>query len=116
MVEHVAQHQHAATHPLAGTGEFRVVELGHGAPAPEHGEHHLNHRFLTEAIALGQVVDDLQALWGQLFHGGCTLISLPYLPPSERSVRSGSKREKGRTADGHPLAKPPLAPSPAAES
>jgi hypothetical protein len=69
MVEHVAQHQHAATHPLPGTGEFGMVELSHRTPAAEHRKHHLDHGLLAEAVALGQFIDDLKALGGELFHG-----------------------------------------------
>lgn len=85
-----------------------MVELGHGAPAAEHGEHHLDHGFLAEAIALGQVIDDPQALGGELFHGCLGVISSPYPRPSVRFVRWGSK------CSGHRPSRCPLwlGPSP----
>ena len=58
IVEHVAEHQHTALHPLPGAGKLRMVELGHGAVAVEHREQHVRHGVATEAVALGEIIDD----------------------------------------------------------
>jgi hypothetical protein len=61
-VEHVAEHQHAALHPLARAAEFRVAELGHAAVAVEHGDQHVGDCILAEAVTAGDIVDDLPTL------------------------------------------------------
>ncbi len=67
-VEHVAEHQHAALHPLARAAEFRVAELGHAAVAVEHGDQHVDDCILAEAVTQGDVLDDLLALRCKLLH------------------------------------------------
>jgi hypothetical protein len=55
-----------------------MVELGHAPPAAKHGKHHVDHGFLAEAITLGQIVDDPEALGGQLIHGDNKQNQPPY--------------------------------------
>jgi len=64
VVEHVRHHGHATAHPLAGTGEFPVVELGHPAVAVDDRLQHAEDGVGAEAVAPGDVVDDLLAGWG----------------------------------------------------
>jgi len=69
VVEHVADHRHAALHPLAGAAEFGVAELGHAAVAVDDGLQHRQHGVKAKAVALGHVLDGLLACGGKLWHG-----------------------------------------------
>ena len=70
MVEHVAEHQHTALHPLPGAGELRMIELSHGAVTIEHSKQHVRDRVATEAVALGEIIDDPLTFRGKLLHVG----------------------------------------------
>jgi hypothetical protein len=57
VVEHVADHRHATSHPLPGSTELGDVELSHGPAAGVHGEQHCPHRLAGKAVAPGNVAD-----------------------------------------------------------
>ena len=61
IVEHVAEHQHAALHPLAGAAKLGVVELGRGAITVAYGKQHVGHGILAEVVTLGKIIDNLLA-------------------------------------------------------
>ena len=69
VVEHVTNHGHAALHPLAGATEFVMAELGHAAIAVDHGREHALHRIEAKAVALGDVLNGVDANRGELSHG-----------------------------------------------
>jgi hypothetical protein len=46
-----------------------MIELGHGAVTVEHSKQHVRHGVATEAVALGQIIDDPLTFWGELLHG-----------------------------------------------
>lgn len=68
IVEHVADHDHAALHPLAGATEFPMTELGHAAVAIEDGEKHVSDGIDAKAVLVCQIVDDLLTLGRELLH------------------------------------------------
>ncbi|CAK0770091.1 hypothetical protein CCP4SC76_5280004 [Gammaproteobacteria bacterium] len=57
MIEHIPEHHHAALHLLAGTGEFGMIKLGHGAVAMDQGKQHVGDCIGAETVAKGQVID-----------------------------------------------------------
>ncbi|MGL6133695.1 MAG: hypothetical protein ACRC1L_05855 [Prochlorococcaceae cyanobacterium] len=83
VVEHVADHQHATGHPLAGATEFGVVELRHATATAEHGLHHVNNGCGTEAVVLAKALGDLEAFLGDLFHGERMRPSVPRFKSAE---------------------------------
>ena len=70
VIEHVADHDHAAGTPLAHAAEFRVAELRHRAAAGGDGTQQGQRGIGAHAVALGDVVEGAAALRGQFMHGG----------------------------------------------
>lgn len=68
VVEHIADHGHAAAHPLA-TAEFGATELSHRAAAVVHADKHANGGIIAEIVAAGDVADEIFALGSELMHG-----------------------------------------------
>jgi len=68
VVEHVADHRHAAAHPLATAAQLRAIELRHAATAIIHSDQHLDDGVLTEVIATRDVANDVLAGAGELLH------------------------------------------------
>ncbi|WP_426442390.1 hypothetical protein [Bradyrhizobium genosp. P] len=64
MIEHVADHCHAARHPLPSTTQFAMVKLRHRAFAVQEGLQQRHHRVDTDSVALRQIVYLLQTLVG----------------------------------------------------
>ena len=52
VVEQVADHRHAASHPLPATAEFRVIELRHGSIAVLNRDQHMSHCVSRHAMSL----------------------------------------------------------------
>ena len=73
VVEHVADHDHAASAPLAHAAEFRVTELRHRAPPRRRRREARSARHRRRAVALGDNVQGAAALRGQVLHGGILL-------------------------------------------
>jgi len=68
VIKHIAHHRHPAAHPLPAT-ELRATELGHAAPAIVHGHQHPHRGIIAEAVALGNVIDDVLSGWKECLHG-----------------------------------------------
>ena len=62
MIEHLADHRHAPGHPLPGTTQFAMVELGHRAFAVQEGLQQRHHGVGTDSITLSEIIYFLQAL------------------------------------------------------
>jgi len=58
-VEQVADHRHAAPHPLARATELGVRELGHGPVAVVNGDQHVRRRVERNAVTLRQLLNEL---------------------------------------------------------
>jgi hypothetical protein len=57
VIEHVADHGHAATHPLPATSQFWMVKLRHSAVAAYQRLQQRLHRVGTDGVALSQFVN-----------------------------------------------------------
>jgi hypothetical protein len=74
VVEHVADHGHAAQHPLAAAAQLLVVELRHRAVAVHQGLQQRHYRVGTDCVALRQLIDFLLALVSQSLHTRCSWV------------------------------------------
>ena len=61
VVEQVADHCHAASHPLSAATKFRVVELRHGPVAILNGDQHVRDRVSRYTMSLRQVLNKLNS-------------------------------------------------------
>lgn len=61
IVEQVADHRHAALHPLPGTTKFGVVELSHGPIAVLDGEQHMSHPISGQTVPLCKILNKLDS-------------------------------------------------------
>jgi hypothetical protein len=66
IIEHVANHGHAAPHPLAATTQFPVVKLRHRAIAVHEGLQQRHHCVRTDRVSASYFINLLAALVGQL--------------------------------------------------
>ncbi len=57
MVEQIANHRHAATHPLASTAKLGMTELGHRAIAVVEGHQHVCNCVRRQLVLLRKVVN-----------------------------------------------------------
>jgi hypothetical protein len=69
-VEHVADHGHAALHPLAAATELGDEELRHGAACRARPQRGAPHRIRRDAVTLRQGSHFLPARGYQLLHEG----------------------------------------------
>ena len=115
VVEHVADHDHAAPRPLAHAAQLGVVELGHGAAARDQGAKKRQHRAAAHAVAPLQVLDEPSGFGRQLSHHDTP----SWLGAWRRSVRpawgfgTGSGRNvprAGRTQTEATLSRKPSEP------
>src|SRR5208283_4156046 len=65
VIEHIADHGHAALQPLAAAAQLRVVELCHGPVAVNQRMQQSHHGIGTDPVALSQFVDPLPSLFGE---------------------------------------------------
>ena len=61
VIEQVADHRHAAAHPLATSTKFRMIELGHGAIAILDGNQHVGRSVSRNAVTHGQILNELDS-------------------------------------------------------
>jgi hypothetical protein len=64
VIKHVADHGHAAPHPLAATTQLPMVELRHIAVGVHQGLQQRHHRIGTDRVSVSQFVNSLPALVG----------------------------------------------------
>jgi hypothetical protein len=83
VVEHIADHDHAALHPLTGPAEFRQVEPGHGAAALPDGVEQRHGRVFTDAMTPRDLRDFAPVVSCRCLHpvppegsGGCVAPAL----------------------------------------
>ena len=72
VVEQVADHCHATSHPLARAAEFRVTELRHRAITIVDSDQHMRGSIGRHLVSLGQVLNQLLAVVGEIAHVGET--------------------------------------------
>jgi hypothetical protein len=68
LVEHVADHNHAALAPLAHAAQFGMAELGHDALACHERTKQRPDGVCAHAMALGNVLDDLLPFGREFLH------------------------------------------------
>lgn len=59
IVKEVADHRHAAAHPLASASKIWVIELSHRAIAIADGNQHVVHTVLRYAVAIRKFLNKL---------------------------------------------------------
>jgi len=68
VVEQIADHRHAALHPLPASTELGVVELGHRSVTVLDGNEHVRDRVGRDAVTLAELLDELLASGSKLGH------------------------------------------------